>query len=35
MKNIIVLVNWAVPVKDRHYPVSPAVQKLIYKPWGQ
>jgi len=31
MKNIIELVNWAVPVKYRHYPVSPAVKKLIYE----
>ncbi|KAH8303053.1 hypothetical protein KR059_010889, partial [Drosophila kikkawai] len=31
MKHVIDLVEGAVPVKDRHYPVSPAVQSLIYE----
>jgi len=31
MKHTIELVKGAVPVKDRHYPVSPAEQKFIYE----
>ncbi|KAH8288942.1 hypothetical protein KR018_000365, partial [Drosophila ironensis] len=31
MRHSIELVAGAVPVKDRHYPVSPAVQDLVYK----
>ncbi|KAH8367496.1 hypothetical protein KR084_005244, partial [Drosophila pseudotakahashii] len=31
MKHAIELVPGATPVKDRHYPVSPAVQQLIYQ----
>ncbi|GBP06399.1 hypothetical protein EVAR_73884_1 [Eumeta japonica] len=30
-KHIIEVVNEDIPIKQRHYPVSPAIQELLYK----